>query len=541
MGTNIPRLSTLAIASMVAAGAQAFEIDTGESDVKVRLDTTVKYSAAARLLGRAAALSSEGPAAPNQNDGNNNFGRGLVSNRVDLLSELDITTERVGARISGAAWYDTVYNQSNDNNSLTANRTPGNRFSSETRRIMGRDAEVLDAFVFGRFDLGERLATVRLGRHSLLWGESLFFGANGIAGGQAPVDVVKAQSVPNSQFKEIIRPTGKLSGNFPLSDTISVGGYLGYEWEASRLQPVGAYLSASDSLGPEGGERILAGPFEFRRQSELEPRDSGQYGVQLRWLADSIDTDFGFYAIRYHAMSPSNIWTTVTGVPPATAPDSYRWVYHEGIRAYGISAAKTVGSWSLGAEVSLRENAPLSSGGQTILSTIGVNTGFDNKNNPGYAVGRTGHAQLSWIASLGPSPLYQEASFTGEVAWNRVLSVTDNRQMLNPVADRDATLIRMVFAPTYRQVLPGLDLSVPVGVSYTAGRSGAVGPAFGVHRGGDFNIGLQGTYLNRYMILLSYVNFYGPTGPSLNAENFTQFKQALKDRDYVSVSLRTTF
>lgn len=541
MGTRIPRLSTLAIASMVATGAQAFEIDTGDSGVKVQWDTTVKYSAAARLHGQQSELSTQGPAAPNQNDGNNNFGRGLVSNRIDLFTELDVTTDRFGARVSGAAWYDTIYNQSNDNNSLTANHSPGNRFPSETRRIMGRDAEVLDAFVFGRFELGERLATVRLGRHSLLWGESLFFGANGIAGGQAPVDVVKAQSVPNSQFKEIIRPTGKLSGNFPLSDTISVGAYVGYEWEASRLQPVGAYLSGSDSLGPEGGERILAGPFQFLRQSELEARDTGQYGLQLRWLAESIDTDFGFYAIRYHAMSPSNIWTTVVGVPPATMPSSYRWVYHEGIRAYGVSAAKTIGSWSLGAEVSVRENAPLSSAGQTILSTIGVNTGFDNNNNPGYAVGRTGHAQLSWIASLGPSPFYQEASFTGEVAWNRVLSVSDNRHMLNPVADRDAASIRMVFAPTYRQVLPGLDLSVPVGISYTEGRSAAVGPAFGVHRGGDFNIGLQGTYLNRYVISLSYVNFYGPTGPSLNAQNFTQFKQALQDRDYVSVSLRTTF
>ena len=541
MGNCIPRLSTLAIASLMATGAQAFEIDTGESDVRIRLDTTVKYSATARLLGRSSALSTEAPAAPNQNDGNNNFGRGLVSNRIDLFSELDITTDSVGARISGAAWYDTVYNQSNDNRSLTANRTPRNRFSSETRRIMGRDAELLDAFVFGRFELGERLATVRLGRHSLLWGESLFFGANGIAGGQAPIDVVKAQSVPNSQFKEIIRPTGKLSGSVQISDAVSVGAYVGYEWEASRLQPVGAYLSTSDSLGPEGGERILAGPLQFLRQSELEARNSGQYGLQLRWLVDSIDTDFGFYAIRYHATSPSNIWTTVAGFPPATTPDSYRWVYHEGIRAYGVSAAKTIGNWSLGAEVSVRDNAPLSSAGQTILPAIGVNTGLNNNSNPGYAVGRTGHAQLSWIASLGPSAFYREASFAGEVAWNRVLSVTDNRQMLNPVADRDAVSARMVFTPTYRQVLPGLDLSVPIGISHTVGRSGAVGPAFGVHRGGDFNIGLQGTYLNRYVFSLSYVNFYGPTGPTLNAENFTQFKQALKDRDYISVSLRTTF
>ena len=39
--------------------------------------------------------------------------------------------------------------------------------------------------------------------------------------------------------------------------------------------------------------------------------------------------------------------------------------------------------------------------GATVLPNIGVGTGFDNRDNPGYAVGRTGHAQFSWIASLG--------------------------------------------------------------------------------------------------------------------------------------------
>ena len=49
-------------------------------------------------------------------------------------------------------------------------------------------------------------ATVRAGKHSVLWGESLFFGTNAIAGGQQPFDVVKLLSVPSTQFKEAIRP-----------------------------------------------------------------------------------------------------------------------------------------------------------------------------------------------------------------------------------------------------------------------------------------------------------------------------------------------
>lgn len=541
LGVTLKLTAAAVFAAFGQANVYGFQFDTGDSGVAVRLDTTVKYSAATRLRSASAALSTSAPAAPNQNDGNNNFGRGLVSNRLDLLTEFDVVARNYGVRVSAAAWYDDVYNRSTDNRSLTSNADRSDRFPSQTRRIMGRDAELLDAFVFGRFDVADRQVNLRLGRHTLLWGESLFYGMNGIAGGQAPTDIVKLQSVPNSLTKETARPTGKLSGSLQLSDTLSLGAYVGYEWEPTRLQPAGAYLSTSDILGPEGGQRLLVGPASVTRQPELEPKDSGQYGAQVRWYAEDLDTDFGLYAIRYHATTPSNVWTTLSGMPPALAPVNYRWVYHEGVRAYGFSAAKAVGEWSLGAELSMRENAPLASVGQSIIPAIGAGTGFDNKSNPGYAVGKTLHAQLSWIASLGPTALYREASFMGEVAWNRRMSVSKNEQMLNPLADRDATAMRLVFSPTYRQVSPGLDISVPVGLSYAVGRSSALGPAFGVHKGGDFNIGVQGTYLNRYFFTVSYVNYYGPQGPSANAANQAQFKQALKDRDFISVSFRTTF
>ena len=37
----------------------------------------------------------------------------------------------------------------------------------------GPDGELLDAFVFARFDLGPVPVRFRLGRHSVFWGESL--------------------------------------------------------------------------------------------------------------------------------------------------------------------------------------------------------------------------------------------------------------------------------------------------------------------------------------------------------------------------------
>jgi len=547
--TRQPRLAALALAATAGCGAHAFEIDTGHPDFKLRWDTTVKYSAAARLHKRSPGLSQTafgptgvvGPNNVNQDDGDNNFSRGLISNRLDLLSELDASYRNVGARISAAAWYDAVYNRRNQNASPTANHTPGDEFPAETRKVMGRKAELLDAFVFGKFQIADKPATVRLGRHTLLWGESLFFGANGIAGGMAPLDLPKLLSVPNSQFKEIARPTGKLSGQMQLSDGVTLGAYIAYEWEKTRLMPVGAYLSTSDSLGP-GAERINAGPTgTFAYAGDVEARDSGQGGVQLRWHVDALDTDFGLYAIRYHATGPSNIWTTLAGAPPALSASSYRWAYHEGIRAFGASFAKTIDEWSLAGEASYRQNTPLTSSGQAVIPAIGVGVAFDNRDNPGYAVGETAHLQFSWLASLGPSFISREASFLGEIAWNTRVKVTKNEQMLNPNADKSATAIRMVYSPSYRQVVPGLDLSPSVGLGYGWGRSSAVGPAFAVDKGGDLNIGLGAVYLGTWNANLSYVHFLGKEAPTLDNANNAQFQQALKDRNFVTFSLRTTF
>jgi hypothetical protein len=546
---SLPQLGLIALAACAAVQVHAVEFETGNPDFKLRWDHSLKYSTAARVSKRSDGLSRTvfGPTGIvganniNQDDGDNNFSRGIVSNRLDLLSELDASYGNFGGRISAAAWYDAYYNRGNQNTTFTANHAPRNEFPEETRKIMGRKAELLDAFVFGKFQLGDRPATVRLGRHTLLWGESLFFGSNGIAGGQAPLDLVKLLSVPNSQFKEIARPTGKLSGQVQLSQDVTLGAYIGYEWEKTRLIPVGSYLSTSDSLGP-GAERINAGPTGiFANAGDLNARDSGQGGVQVRWHVDSLDIDFGAYAIRYHATGPSNIWTRLSGFPPALSASSYRWVYHEGIRAFGLSFAKTIDEWGLAGEASYRQNTPLASSGQAQIPAIGVGVAFDNRDNPGYAVGETAHLQFSWLASLGPSFISREASFLGEIAWNTRVKTTKNEAMLNPNADKSATAIRMVYSPSYRQVLPGLDLSPSLGLGYGWGRSSAVGPAFAVDKGGDLNIGLGAVYLGTWNANLSYVHYLGKEAPTLDNANNAQFQQALKDRNFVTLSLRTTF
>ena len=166
------RLRAVAVAAglMAAAGCPlAAPIDLGNPDVELRWDNTVKYSAGVRVKSRSDTLvgfappPADGgayPGALNGDDGDRNFKKGgLTSNRLDLLSELDLVYRKdLGLRVSAAGWYDAVYNKANSNDSAISNNSisvPSNEFTDATRKLHGRKAEVLDAFVFGATDVGD--------------------------------------------------------------------------------------------------------------------------------------------------------------------------------------------------------------------------------------------------------------------------------------------------------------------------------------------------------------------------------------------------
>lgn len=538
---------TLAILALAASHAQAFEFDTGNPDLRARWDNTLKYSAAWRTQDPSSKLT-EGQTALNLDDGDRNFDKGLISNRLDLLSELDITYGNVGARVSGAAWYDDVYNRGTDNNDPSRANSYSvdyDEFTDDTRTLHGRKGELLDAFVFGKTEIGEMPVSGRLGQYAMQWGESLFYGMNGIAGGMAPIDVVKGLSVPNTQFKELIRPVQQVSGQLQLTPDVSLGAYYQFEWEANRLPAAGSYFSNDDFFG-DGGERMFVGapvmpggqPLAFYRGNDKEAKDSGQGGMQLRWRTETVD--WGVYAIRFHDKNPQlNVRPDFASLNPVTGKaGEFYWVYPEGIEALGASFSTTLSNFNVAGELSTRWNQPLASTSQHALA---VGEAINNDDDPVYATGRTLHANFSWLASLEPNFIAAESSFLGEIAWNRVMSVSKNADALDPNADRDATSLRLVYEPMYRQIYPGLDLSVPIGASYTNGASEALGTGFGTDHGGDLNIGLKGNYLNAWSLGLTYTHYYGPENTFLDADNHYTFEQSLKDRDFIAFTVSRTF
>jgi hypothetical protein len=516
------------LASQAASSAHAFAFDTGTPDVTLRWDNTLKYSNGYRLEKRSPTLLADA----NGDDGDRNFARGWVSQRFDLLSELDLAVQRrFGARVSAAGWYDAVYQRRNDNDSpMTLNRldasVPSNEFTRGTRGVHGRNFEFLDAFVYGNFASGN----LRLGRYALLYGETLFFGANGIANAQAPVDVVKLLTVPSAQFKEIVIPVNQVSGQYQLLPNLAIGAYYQLEWRKSRVPASGSYLSSSDVFDA-GADSFLAAPgVLFPRVADQRAPDHGQGGVQLRWTPSGTDVELGFYAARYHEKVFAPVLYPLLG--------RYQLVYPRGIQTYGASFSTEIGGANVAGEVSVRRNAPLVGGAVVALSPAVAAPG-----EPFHPVGSTAHVNLSGIFLLGKKAAWDNATLTAEAGWNRATSVKLNPAQVDTTTTRDAWGMRLIFTPEYYQVLPQLDVSVPLGLGFNPqGRSRAVANFNGgVHRGGDLSLGLQATYQQVWKLGMQWVHYLGSAGTTFDAAAQLSFKQTLADRDVLAFSVQRTF
>lgn len=527
---------------LVVQPAQAFNFDTGDPDLTISLDNTAKFSTLYRLDNPSSVLTSN----INQDDGDRAFRAGFDSARFDLLSEFDVKYKNYGVRFSAAGWYDPFYfRASNDNNSPATYNGLGssNSFPSETQKLHGLDAELLDGFVFGSNDIGSSTLSWRGGQFAQLWGESLFFGNNGIANGMAPIDVIKLLSVPNSQFKEIIRPVPQIGGQLQISPQFSIGAYYQLAWEQTRLPGVDSYFSTLDFFGP-GAERLFVGPplipggplAAMYHGQDINGSDSGQGGIDARFRCG--EYDFGLYAIRYNEKVPQLYIYPGVGVNPATGQvGQYALVYPDGIQSYGASASTSIGIVNLAGEVSARVNTPLVSDAVTVLPGVQA----DNSSHPLYAVGDSIHAQISTLTSFGPSFISKEATLLGEIAWNERLCITDNPGALDPNTTRNAVGFRFVYEPAYRQVCSGIDLTFPIGMSYFPIGTSSVIDNFGPNKGGDFNLGIQVIYLDTWRFHLTFTDFYGAPGTTLNSNNQFSFDQSLADRDYVQFSVTHTF
>jgi hypothetical protein len=304
-----------AIAASYAAPASAVPIQTenwsGSWDTTVSLGGLWRVeSPDCRLIANANGGCGR---SANGDDGNLNYGNGLVSNVLKATTELELRYRDSWGLFARA----TGFTDWEVGDTL---RTP---LTSDAEDLVEQDVKMLDYFVFVPFDLGSMPAEFRVGNQVINWGESTF-----IPGGISvtnPIDLTQFR-LPGAELREALVPQGMASLSFSPTLNTSVEAYYQYDWEKVKVEPAGSYFSTND-FASRGGTHVMLGfgawgdqgtdftplggsfdpDFNFvPRADNQRPDDGGQYGLAFRYFAEDLmgGMEFGFYYIRYHSRLP---------------------------------------------------------------------------------------------------------------------------------------------------------------------------------------------------------------------------------------------
>lgn len=506
------RVATLAAGALLAAGhAAAFTIDTDVPDLTARFDTTVRYNLGVRTESQDRRIMNN--STYDESDGKFRAGD-VVTNRLDLLSELDLTyRNRFGARLSFSGWYDHAY----DDHSVTtvvpgfASSYRDNRYSSEVRRYAnGPSGEILDAFVWSNIRLGEVPVNVKLGRHTNYWGEGLLFGAHAISYSQAPTDGSKAVASPGIETKEVFLPLAQLSARAQVTDALSIAGQWFLEWKPTRLPYGGTYFAPADMLF-EGPDRLpaAANGLAFDRAPSVKPKNTGNWGLSAKYNAEVIESMLGVYYRQFDDYQP---WLS-----PQTLPGTlqYRLSYPKDVKLFGLSFGRVIGPMSVGAELSTRRGTALNASAISAVDNEGPR-------------GNTLHAILNGVMLMPKTAFFDTGSIATELAYSQLLSVTSHPELFKGLgyagcrdsaapaipnsgskddgcSSRHYLAAAINFTPQYLQIFPSWDLDVPISLNYGI-RGNAASAGGGSEKALSWSVGAKLTYGQRHEFTLRYAD-----------------------------------
>jgi hypothetical protein len=539
-----------ACAATMAPSAQAFEFDTGNPDLSIRWDNTVRYNYGVRVENRDSKIGNTVIA----DEGTYSFDRGdTVASRFDVLTEIDVVyMKRFGARLSAAGWYDFAYgDDSKTNPNLPFTQIPSyinKKYSTYTNRFyQGPSGEILDAFVFAGFDLGSAPTSVKVGSHTIYWGESLFVNGNlhSVAYSQNPLDLQKGFATPGSEAKELFRPLNQISATSQITDTLSISAEYLLEWEGYRYPEGGTYLGPVDFVFNGPDRQFLSAALGFAANGNpSEPKEYGEWGLAARWSPQWLDGTLGFYYRNYADKLPQTLLTQV-----GRNTSRYNLIYADDIDLFGVSLAKNIGGVSVGAEFSYRRNTPLNS------QVLGIAPGLPSEGDTKGPRGDTLHGLVNTLGVIPQTPVFDAATWAAELTFAHYTKVRSGANLFMaegyvPCAGKDKwdgcttrnyAGLALAFTPTWYQVFPGVDLFAPV--TYAVGLSGNAPTVFGGNQAlGNYSIGIAADVFQKYRFDLKYIDWVGrykDNGTSVTSQNgLTTF---LTDRGFVSLTFKTTF
>lgn len=372
-------------------------------------------------------IGNGGIAASNTvDDGNLNFKKGdIYSGVVKAVGEIDISKDGKGAFVRAKAYSDLALKNKNaphgasntgyiPNTDLTDDGFPdGTRFE---------DIQLLDAYAYAETDIAGKPVLFKLGKQVVTWGEGLFI--QGGVNQYANLDSVALRR-PGSKLKEVFLPIPQFYANLQATDDLSLEAFAQLNHEKVVIDGCGTLFSPADLLNcgtvgtginpgalALGGTGLYAnfsgysdreamfgggpgrvemadgtdvGPLStvlgvgastinFRMDEVAERRapDKGQFGLAMRYFAENIDTELGFYAVNYHQRIPNlslinkptsdtnSVFSgqglgSVFGIPGLSY--LFDWGGQD-IQVLGVSAATEVGGWSVFGEVSSTKDYP---------------------------------------------------------------------------------------------------------------------------------------------------------------------------------------
>ncbi|WP_130618938.1 DUF1302 domain-containing protein [Dyella amyloliquefaciens] len=592
-GAPATRLMALAVAMALGSvgAAHAVEFNTGNPDLDIRWDNTVRYNLGQRAHSQEQSILNS----PNNDDGDRNFGNhAIVTNRVDVISEFDFVYKKnYGFRISADGWYDNAYS-SLDNTHVSSsnhivNGQPALGLPNYTERYFeGPSAQLLDAFAFANFDIDGVNVNTKAGRYDLFWGEALLNPIHSLSYGQSPLDIGKLLTVPGATAKELFRPRPQVSAQIQATPTLSFEGQYYLGWEQVYYPESGSYMDPNDAV-LQGGQSIYINATQRAlRGQDVTPKGTGDWGVAMHWSPEAIDSTIGLYyrntsdiqpqfmlapavapnvpaaackALGYKALSPTLCYINpaMASVPQILAGNvgQYMATYGDGIDIYGASFAKQILGVSFSAEVNYRHNMPLVSIPVQLLpaplagKVVGAISTMPTDGNVAGARGDTWHAVTDFAGVVPKTPVFDTANYVVEFVWSRWDKVTQNPNAFEGTSPgytgidkptRNYTGTQLSFTPTWFQVYPGVDLLAPM--TYTMGLSGNSAVTFGGNKGmGNYSFGVGADVRQKYRFDLKYIGYVGRLAVN-QADVVTSsagLASLLRDRNYIDLTFQTTF
>ena len=376
-----------------ALGSPAAAAEFQWGDIEGSFNSQISLGASWRLEGQEPRLVTPGnlpglgtASTSTADDGDANFNDGDVYSLIlKGVHDLELRKGNFGVFLRGKYWYDEELANGNRPIGNSANRYTPNQPLADSGFddfAQASGIELLDAFVYGTFYLGETEAPldIRLGRQVASWGESTFIqnGINSIN----PVDV-SAFRRPGAEIKEGLLPVAMLTISTSPTDALSVDAFYQIEWEKTVIDACGTYFSTADvaatgcnvvtATNTLSDQANMANGLFVTRLADIEPDDSGQYGVAIRYFAEQLaGSEFGIYYMNYHSRTPFLGGFTSSNPQLGGPPDApfipgdplggnpqYFAEFPEDIKLYGASFATNLAGFAVSGEISYRPDYPV--------------------------------------------------------------------------------------------------------------------------------------------------------------------------------------